>query len=131
MKKQVKIAFSIGKYHDEVLCDVAPIQASHILLGRPWQYDRKVTHDGYRNIYKFMMNNCTVKLASLSPLEASPDRTKLVEEFKRRSNRETNTESRVTNTRVSAFPTKGEGKKSCVSTNRIHSTLARVNVSLL
>ena len=77
------------------------------------------------------MNNRTVKLASLSPLEASLDRAKLVEEFKRRSNRETNTESRVTNTRVSAFATKSERKKTCVSTNRIHSTLPRVNVSLL
>jgi hypothetical protein len=27
---------NIGKYVDEVLCDVVPIQASHILLGRPW-----------------------------------------------------------------------------------------------
>ena len=37
----------------------------------------------------------------------------------------------MTNTRVGAFATKSEGKKSCVSANRIHSTLARVNVSLL
>ena len=107
------------------------MQASHVLLGRPWQYDRKVTHDGYRNIYKFVMNNRTVKLASLSPLEASLDRAKLVEEFKRRSNRETNIESRVTNTRMSAFATKSEIKKTCVSTNRVHSTLTRVSVSLL
>ena len=78
-----------------------------------------------------MMNNRTVKLTSLSPLEASLDRAKLVEEFKIRGNRETNTESRVTNTRVSTFVTKSEIKKTCVSTNRIHSTLPRVNVSLL
>ena len=77
------------------------------------------------------MNSRTVKLTSLSPLEASLDRAKLVEEFKRRGNRETNTESRVTNTRVSAFATKSERKKSCVSTNKIDSTLVRVNVSLL
>ena len=25
----------------------------HILLGRPWQYDRKVVHDGKTNCYKF------------------------------------------------------------------------------
>ena len=23
----------------------------HILLGRPWQYDRKVVHDGRKNTY--------------------------------------------------------------------------------
>ncbi|KAF7800799.1 Transposon Ty3-I Gag-Pol polyprotein [Senna tora] len=30
--KQVLVSFSIGKYKDEVLCDVVPIQASHLLL---------------------------------------------------------------------------------------------------
>uniref|UniRef100_A0A2N9GT25 CCHC-type domain-containing protein n=1 Tax=Fagus sylvatica TaxID=28930 RepID=A0A2N9GT25_FAGSY len=38
-----------NKYKDEVLCDVAPMHAGHILLGRPWQFDRKVTHDGFKN----------------------------------------------------------------------------------
>ena len=37
--KQVNIAFSIGKYVDEVVYDVVPMEASHLLLGRPWQYD--------------------------------------------------------------------------------------------
>jgi hypothetical protein len=46
--KQVMISFSIGKYNDEVLCDVAPMHAGHLLLGRPWQFDRKVKHDGYK-----------------------------------------------------------------------------------
>jgi len=35
VNKQVLIAFSIGKYKDEVLCDVVPMEATHILLGRP------------------------------------------------------------------------------------------------
>ena len=30
-----------------------PMDVCHILLGRPWQYDRKVTHDGKTNCYKF------------------------------------------------------------------------------
>ncbi|KAL4347658.1 hypothetical protein GQ457_17G010510 [Hibiscus cannabinus] len=33
--KQVLIPFSIGKYKDDVLCDVVPMHASHILLYRP------------------------------------------------------------------------------------------------
>jgi hypothetical protein len=33
--KQVLVTFSIGKYLDEVLCDVVPMHAGHILLGRP------------------------------------------------------------------------------------------------
>ncbi|KAJ4717073.1 Transposon Ty3-I Gag-Pol polyprotein [Melia azedarach] len=55
--KQVLIFSSIGKYEDKVLCDVAPMHASHLLLGRPWQFDRKVTHNGYKNCYSFVMNN--------------------------------------------------------------------------
>ncbi|XP_010541794.1 PREDICTED: uncharacterized protein LOC104815177 [Tarenaya hassleriana] len=39
--EQVKVLFSIGKYQDEVLCDVVPMQAGHMLLGRPWQFDRE------------------------------------------------------------------------------------------
>ena len=31
--KQVLVAFSIGKYEDEVLCDVVPMQSGHLLLG--------------------------------------------------------------------------------------------------
>ncbi|KAA3480563.1 Asp_protease_2 domain-containing protein [Gossypium australe] len=42
--KQVLISFSIEKYHDEVLCDVVPMRAGHLLLGRPWQFDRR--HNG-------------------------------------------------------------------------------------
>ncbi|KAL2246177.1 UNVERIFIED_CONTAM: Transposon Ty3-G Gag-Pol polyprotein [Sesamum indicum] len=40
--KQVKVLFSIGRYKDEVLCDVVPMKACHILLGRPWQFDRHI-----------------------------------------------------------------------------------------
>jgi hypothetical protein len=34
MPEQVVVSFSTRKYVDEVLCDVLPTQASHILLGR-------------------------------------------------------------------------------------------------
>ena len=34
VNKQVLISFRIGKYEDQVLCDVAPMQAGHLLLGR-------------------------------------------------------------------------------------------------
>jgi len=32
--KQVEIKFSIGNYKDKVLCDVVPMEACHMLLGR-------------------------------------------------------------------------------------------------
>ncbi|GAB2284116.1 hypothetical protein Dimus_039649 [Dionaea muscipula] len=38
--RQVSVPFLIGRYEDEILCDVAPMQVGHLLLGRPWQFDR-------------------------------------------------------------------------------------------
>ncbi|XP_040955925.1 uncharacterized protein, partial [Gossypium hirsutum] len=43
--KQAVVAFSIGKYQDEVVCDVVPMHAGHLLLGRPWQFDRRDYED--------------------------------------------------------------------------------------
>jgi hypothetical protein len=65
--RQVLVTFSIGKYLDEVLCDVVTMHAGHILLGRPWQYDRRVTHDGFKNMYSFVKGGKTIKLAPLTP----------------------------------------------------------------
>lgn len=45
--------FLIGRYKDKVTCDIMPMDVCHILLGKPWQYDRKVVHDGKKNCYKF------------------------------------------------------------------------------
>ncbi|XP_057784959.1 uncharacterized protein LOC131002495, partial [Salvia miltiorrhiza] len=47
--KQVKVPFRIGTYEDAVVCDVIPMQASHILLGRPWQFDRREFVDVFPN----------------------------------------------------------------------------------
>ncbi|GAV58443.1 hypothetical protein CFOL_v3_01977, partial [Cephalotus follicularis] len=52
VSQQVILSFSIGKnYKDEILCDVIPMDACQLLLGRPWQYDRSVKHDGRKNTY--------------------------------------------------------------------------------
>ncbi|XP_074278573.1 uncharacterized protein LOC141602166 [Silene latifolia] len=51
VKKQALLSFVMGPYEDEVWCDVLPMSACHILLGRPWQFDRKVVHQGKDNIY--------------------------------------------------------------------------------
>ena len=34
--KQMLISFSIGRYKDDVLCDVVLVEATHLLLGRVW-----------------------------------------------------------------------------------------------
>ena len=40
------VKFSIGAYMDSVDCDVVPVSACHLLLGRPWQFDLNATHEG-------------------------------------------------------------------------------------
>lgn len=45
INEQACIEFSIGGYKDKILCDILPMDACHLLLGRPWQYDRKAQHD--------------------------------------------------------------------------------------
>jgi hypothetical protein len=47
--KQCLVDFKIGGYRDEILWDVIPMDVCHILLGRPWQFDRNVIHDGRKN----------------------------------------------------------------------------------
>jgi hypothetical protein len=54
INKRCLIKFFIGKtYRDEVWCDVILMDACHLLLGRPWKYDREVMHDGENNTYTF------------------------------------------------------------------------------
>ncbi|CAL1359595.1 unnamed protein product [Linum trigynum] len=36
VRKQARISFEIRAYKDELEFDVAPMQATHLLLGRPW-----------------------------------------------------------------------------------------------
>jgi hypothetical protein len=63
-----------------VLCDVVPMYADHILLGRLWQYDRRVTYDGFKNIYNFLKEGKTIKLAPLTPSQVYEDQLKLKSE---------------------------------------------------
>ena len=80
VNKQVLVSFSIGRYKDEVLCDVVPMQAGHILLGRPWRFDRKVNHDGFKNRYSFVKDNKTITLVPLTPRQVYEDQVKLKRE---------------------------------------------------
>jgi hypothetical protein len=57
--KQCLVEFKIGGYRDEILCDVIPMDVCHVLLGRPWKYDRNVIHDGRRNTYTLEKNGRT------------------------------------------------------------------------
>ena len=39
----------------------------HLLLRRPWKYDRKVIYDGFKNTYTFRNNGHKIVLAPLKP----------------------------------------------------------------
>ncbi|KAL4289639.1 hypothetical protein GQ457_14G015350 [Hibiscus cannabinus] len=56
---------------DEVLCDVCSMDACHLLLGRSWQFYKRVVHDGYTNRYSFMHEGKKVILAPLTPSQVS------------------------------------------------------------
>jgi hypothetical protein len=65
--KLVRINFTIGSYHDVVECDVVPMQACHILLGRPWQFDKDSMHHGRLNQYSFLHHDKKIVLHPMSP----------------------------------------------------------------
>ncbi|XP_052486321.1 uncharacterized protein LOC128041058 [Gossypium raimondii] len=71
--KQVLVPFTIGKYSDEVLCYVVPMHAGHMLLGRPWQFDRKAIHDGFTNRYTFKFEGKNVTLVPMTPRQEFED----------------------------------------------------------
>ena len=67
MKETCRVPLSIGPYKEEILCDVIDMDATHVLLGRPWQYDVKVKFDGHENIYSFAWKKNKIVLKPLSP----------------------------------------------------------------
>ncbi|XP_070011622.1 uncharacterized protein, partial [Nicotiana sylvestris] len=79
VNKQCMISFNVGRYKDDILCDIIPMQACHILLGRPWQYDKNVFHDGRKNRYSLELNGRKFTLAPLSPSQVFEDQKRLRE----------------------------------------------------
>jgi hypothetical protein len=45
----------------------------HLLLGRPWQYDRNVIHDGRMNTYTLKKNGRTHMLHPIEDKEVKPE----------------------------------------------------------
>ena len=114
MNKQVLVSFSIGKYVDEVLCDVVPMQARHLLLGRPWKSDRRVKHDGFTNKYSFVHNQRTVTLVPLTPSQVYEDQVRLQKESEQKKKCENDSEKRNESERKKDLKVnnkKGEKKK--------------------
>ncbi|GJQ89254.1 putative nucleotidyltransferase, ribonuclease H [Tanacetum coccineum] len=70
VSKRVHVPFSMGNtYKDNVWCDVVPMDACHLLLGRPWEYDRDITHNGRTNTYSFLFKGLKITLMPNKPKE--------------------------------------------------------------
>ena len=77
----VRVYFSIGTYADFADCDVVPMQACSLLLGRPWEYDNDALHHGRSNKYTLMHNGKNITLLPLTPAEIlEADRERVVNE---------------------------------------------------
>jgi hypothetical protein len=65
--KLVRINFAIGSYLDVVDCDVVPMDACNILLGRPRQFDTDCMHHGRSNQYSLIHHDKKIILLPMSP----------------------------------------------------------------
>ena len=63
----VRVDFEIGPYKDSIDFDVVPMTVCHLLLGRPWLYDRSVQHNGRANTYHLEFKGKKINLQPMSP----------------------------------------------------------------
>jgi hypothetical protein len=69
----VRVPFSMGAYSDFVDCDVVPMEACSLLLGRPWQYDTDSLHHGRSNHYSFMFKGQKIIIHPMTPEQIVKD----------------------------------------------------------
>jgi hypothetical protein len=65
----VRVHFSIGMYSNYVDCDVVPMEACSLLLGRPWEYDTDACYYGRSNTYTFRHKDKNITLLPLTLTE--------------------------------------------------------------
>ena len=87
------------RYVDEVVCNVLPMDACHVLLGRPWQFDKKAVHDGFTNRHSFDHKGKKITMVPLSPSEVHQDQVQL----KKNRDQEPKADKPETSTRNSNF----------------------------
>jgi hypothetical protein len=71
--RSVRVPFSLGAYSDFVDCDVVPMEACSLLLGRPWQYDVDSVHHGRSNYYSFMFKGQKIVIHPMTPEQVLKD----------------------------------------------------------
>lgn len=76
------------KYEDKVICTVS-MQASHLLFRHPWQFDRRVKHDGFISKYLFTFQQNTFVLRTSFNSKNRPTRSREIAKEKGERNRKT------------------------------------------
>jgi hypothetical protein len=64
-----RVHFYIGTHYDYADCDVVPMQACSLLLGRPWEFDTENVHHGRANKYTIVHKGKKITLPRLTPNE--------------------------------------------------------------
>jgi hypothetical protein len=59
----------MGEYKDTIRCDVIPMDVCHVLLVRPWKYDKNVVRDGRMNTYTLEKDGRTHRLLPIKDKE--------------------------------------------------------------
>ena len=59
------VKFKIGGYHDKVIYEIIKMDVYHLLLGRLWQFDRYVVHDGHAKAYSLTKDGVHHKLTPM------------------------------------------------------------------
>nr|KYP43281.1 Transposon Ty3-I Gag-Pol polyprotein [Cajanus cajan] len=131
VNQKVEVEFSIGNY--KVKCDVVPMEACHILLGRPWQFDKQTTHDGLTNKITITHKGKKFVLHPLSPsqvaedqvqMKAKRDQEKELENKKKEENHSTKTLSKTSLLiEPSSYVLIYRGSLTCTATSHVDTSL--------
>jgi hypothetical protein len=57
------------------------MHATHLILGRSWQFDRKAKHDGFKNRYPLEKDGRIYTLAPLTPKQVYEDQIQLKKSY--------------------------------------------------
>jgi hypothetical protein len=93
--RTVRVHFTIAAYADYVECDVVPMQACALLLGRPWQFDTNSVHYGTTNQYSLIHNDRPIVLLHMSP-------ESILKDALARASREHNEEKKLSENQIVA-----------------------------
>ncbi|KAK1618191.1 hypothetical protein QYE76_023708 [Lolium multiflorum] len=78
--KHIKLRYhSIREYiedGEENFVFYATMTVCHMLLGRPWQFDKKAIHDGFSNAYTFKVKDKKFELRPMTPSQIIADNAK-------------------------------------------------------